>query len=67
MVLPYFSGGDLFQKVKARRGKGLPERQARLVASDLVQGLLYMKGFGVAHRWVASSSQGSLVCQHTLT
>jgi serine/threonine protein kinase len=49
LVMPYLPGKDLYHKIKAR-GKGLSEARAQKITRSVIDGLLYMKAKGIAHR-----------------
>lgn len=54
LVLPYLAGGDLFSRVEATQGKGLPEAEAATYLRQLAEGLLFMKtSCGLAHHDVS--------------
>jgi len=53
LVFPYLSGGDLFSRVDATDGQGLPVDEARHYFKQIIEGLLFMKRTGFAHNDVS--------------
>ena len=54
VVLPYLANGDLFTRVQATNGEGLPAGQAASYLRQMVEGLLFMKQtMGLAHHDVS--------------
>lgn len=48
LVMPYADGGELFA-LAAESGTGLREAEARKYLTQVVAGLLHLKGHGMAH------------------
>jgi hypothetical protein len=53
LVMPLMEGGDLFSRVAAAGGGGLPQEEARRYFRGMVRGLLELKAHGIAHGWVS--------------
>jgi len=49
LVLPYLSGGDMFEKVNATNNQGLDPAEAASYFRQMAKGLLFMKQCGLAH------------------
>ena len=50
MVMPLYSGGDLYDYMKKNARKGLPEDSVRQIVWQVINALKYLHSIGIVHR-----------------
>lgn len=56
LVTPYIQGKDLFYRIKETGGGGFSEEVTRKALKQVVEGLIYMKCMGIAHRDISAEN-----------